>query len=190
MDDANEPDQIPDALVHVAPSFAGMWRYLKGRLGRPRPLRHDPTKLPVRFQPRFRVVVWEGEAGDHRVSGCTPLVCAKPGEYGEHNEVRPNGFDWEGAYFPGLPDALENQAFRHWYEYDGQEILERGKIVLRDPQYRYNERPPLPAFNFFLHENIEKMTPQEILAYRRSGEIPKRLRRRGRNKPKPDALEE
>lgn len=190
-DVSNEEDQVPDALVHTAPSFADMWRYIKGRLGRPNPPRYDPTKMPVQFQPRFRVTIWDGSPGDHLTAECAPPpVCSNPGEYGEHSEVRPDGFDWEGACFHGLFDAMENQAFRQWYESGGQEILERGELVIRAPQYRVGERPPLPPFNFFLHENMDKMTAQEIMAYRRSGEIPARLRRRGRNKPKPDALEE
>lgn len=184
-----DSDQVPDALVRSVPSFAGMWRYLKGRLGRPAPPRRDPTKLPVQFQPRYRVVVWEGEPGDHIIGECETLVCSKPGKYGEHSETRPNGFDWEGAYFHGPHDAMENQSFRQWYESGGREILERGELVIRAPQYRDNERPPLPTFNFFLHEHIEQMTVKEIIAYRRSGEVPKRFRRRGRNKPKLDALE-
>ncbi|KKK61570.1 hypothetical protein LCGC14_3013010 [marine sediment metagenome] len=190
MDDVSE-DQIPDALVHTAPSFAGMWRFLKGRLGRPTPPRLDATKLPVQFQPYFRVVVWDGAPDDHLTAECAlPPVCALPGEYGEHSEVRPDGFEWEGARFHSLFDALENQAFRRWYETGGQEILERGELTVRAPLYREDERPPLPTFNFFLHENMEKMTAQEIMAYRRTGEVPTRLRRRGRNKTKPEALEE
>lgn len=190
MDDDNESG-MPDALVHVAPSFAGMWRYLRGRLGRPRPPRQDAAKTPVVFRPCFHVVVWDGLADDHRTTECAPPpVCSKPGEHGTHSEVRPDGFDWEGVHFHSLFDALENQAFCRWYETGGQEILERGELVVRPPQYDAGARPPLPPFNFFLHENVEKMTAQEIMAYRRTGDIPKRLRRRGRNKPKPDALEE
>lgn len=187
---------MPDEESHEAPmpptwsaTFAGLWRYVKGRLGRPMPPQYDPAQMPVAFQPRFRVVVWEGEATDHLSAECAVLLCSKPGRAGEHSEVRPDGFSWEGAYFPSTFEALENQAFRQWYESGGREIVERGDLVLHDPLYRDGESPPLPRFNFFLHENIEKMTASEVLAYRRSGEIPKRLRRRGRNNPPSDALE-
>lgn len=184
--DNEEETGQPDALVHTAPSFAGMWRYLKGRLGRPIPPHDDPTKLPVKFQPYFRVVVWDGEATDHRIDSCVSLICSNPDGYGEHSEVRPNGFYWESVYFHGLHDALENQSFRRWYDDGGEKILESGKIVLRESLYQKGKSPPLPNFNFFLHENIEKMTAQEIDAYRRVGEVPKHLRRRGRNKSKPE----
>ena len=168
-----EGDQLPDALIHTTPSFPGIWRYLKGRLGRPRPPRRDPTKLPVQFQPHFRVVVWEGSPDDHRTAECAPLVCAAFGKHGEHSEVRPDGFDWEGAHFHGLFDALENQAFQQWYKTGGQEVLERGELIVRAPQYQEGKQPPLPTFNFFLHENIEKMTAKEITAYRRTGDVPR-----------------
>lgn len=191
MGDDNDDDQRPDALVHFQPTFAGMWRYLKGRAGRPQPLRVDPTKLPVQFQPLYRVTVWSGSPDDHLTAECAPPpVCSQPGKYGEHSEIRPDGFIWEGAHFHGLFDALANQAFRQWYDGKGQEVLERGQLIVRDPQYREGELPPLPNFNFFLYENIAKMTAQEIIAYRQSGEIPKRLRRRGRSKAKPVELEE
>lgn len=184
-------DELQDTsmLPTFAATFAGLWRYIKGRLGRPMPPQRDPTKMPVAFQPRFRVVIWQGDPADHLSAECVVLLCSDPSKYGEHNEVRPDGFDWEGAHFPSLFEALENQAFRQWYETGGQEVLERNQLVLHDPLYRDNEQPPLPRFNFFLHENIEKMTASEVLAYRRVGEIPKRLRRRGRNKPPSDALE-
>lgn len=182
---ADEPEESnqPDALVHTTPSFAGMWRFVKGRLGRPRPPQRDSAKALVMFQPQYRVVIWDGEPDDHITGECAPLVCAEPGKFGEHSEVRPNGFDWEGIHFHGLYDALENQAFHNWYESEGKEVLERGEIVLRSPQYADGKKVPLPRFNFFLHEHVEKMTAQEVMEYRRSGTVPKRLRRRGRNKP-------
>ncbi|KKL07337.1 hypothetical protein LCGC14_2587020, partial [marine sediment metagenome] len=113
---------------------------------------------------------------------------SNPGGYGHHSEVEPDGFDWEGTHFHSLFEARENQAFCQWYETGGEEVLKRGKMILRPVLYGTRERLPLPRFNFFLHENTEKMTAQEILAYNRTGEIPVRLRRRGRNKPKPEAL--
>ncbi len=187
-------EELSDAPLtpRFAATFSGLWRYLKGRLGRPVPPQYDPTKMPVAFQPLFRVVVWQGDPADHlSADDCAVLLCSVPGEYGEHSEVRPNGFTWEGAYFPSMFEAMENQAFRQWYDDGGQEIVERGDLILHDPLYQDNEQPTLPRFNFFLHENIEKMTTAEVLAYRRRGDIPKRLRRRGRNRnePSPDALE-
>ncbi len=191
MADGAKEDTRADELFHPTPVFPGMWRYLKGRLGRPKPPQNDPIKVRVQFRPCFKVTAWNGSSDDHRTEECAPpSKCAEHGRYGQHSEVRPNGFDWEGTHFHGLFDALENQAFQKWYEEGGQEVLEEGKLIQREPQYREGKRPPLPTFNFFLHENIVKMTGAEILAYRRTGEVPKRLRRRGRNKPKSEALEE
>ncbi len=191
MGDAKGEDQVVDSPLPTAVSFPGMWQYLKGRLGRPRPPRRDATKPPVMFQPCYRVKVWDGLPDEHRTAECSPPpICSNPDGHGQHGEVVPDGFDWEGTHFHSLFEAQENQAFRHWYEEDGEEIVKRGKLVARPPLYHARERLPIPRFNFFLHENIEKMTPQEIVAYRRTGEIPKRLRRRGRNKSKPDASEE
>ena len=179
-----------DSLPLVA-VFENMWRYARGRLGRPKVPRRDPTKVPIVFQPWFRVVCWEGSADAHRTEKCAPPPkCSHPNSGGQHSETVPDGFSWEGTRFHGLFDAMENQAFRQWYEADGQEVLERGIIVLRAPQYREDDPAPLPRFNFFLHENIGKMTSQEIVAYKQTGEIPKRLRRRGRNKSKDETLEE
>ncbi len=181
---------MSDSLPLIA-VFEGMWRYARGRAGRPKVPRHDPSKPPIVFQPHFRVMTWRGSADIHRTEKCgEPPKCSNPGIDGEHSETVPDGFTWEGVRFHGLFGALENQAFRQWYEAGGQQILERGDLVLRAPQYREDDLPPLPRFNFFLHENLGKMTPQEIIAYRQTGEVPKRLRRRGRNKPKEAPLEE
>lgn len=193
MGDAKGEDHAlaSDTLMPGAPSFAGMWRYLKGRLGRPRPPRHDAAKTLVQFQPCYRVKEWDGSPDDHRTAECVSVpACSSPGKYGRHSEVVPDGFNWEGVHFHSLFEAQENQAFHQWYELDGEEVLKRGKMVVRPALYGTRESLPLPRFNFFLHENIDKMTAQEILAYNRTGEIPSRLRRRGRNKPKPEALEE
>lgn len=184
MADERDESRQPDALVHTRPSFGGMWRFLRGRPGRPTPPKRDPSKVLVTFQPRYRVVIWEGPSEDHITGKCAPLVCSNPDAWGEHSETRPDGFDWEGTHFHSLHDALENQAFQQWYEREGEDVLAQDAIVLRDPQYADGKKPPLPAFNFFIHEHIEEMTAKEIMDYRRNGTVPKHLRRRGRNKPK------
>jgi hypothetical protein len=105
--------------------------------------------------------------------------------------VREDGFDWCGRHFSCLEEAKENQAFVLWYEkgkfegeqgVSGKDVMAKGKMVLRPALYGADEEPPLPSYNFFLNEHIEEMTPQEIRDYQTRGEVPKRLRRRGRNK--------
>ena len=179
----NEESKQPDALVRTSPSFAGMWRYVTGRLGRPKPPQVDQAKARVEFKPCFRAVTWDGSADGHIMGKCTAF-CEKPTQHGVHSETRPDGFVWEGVRFHGLFDALENQAFKQWYALGGEETLEAGKLVVRAPQYTEGQKVPLPRFNFFLHENMSQMTAREITEYRRSGYVPTRLRRRGRGKPK------
>lgn len=190
--DTDGQDTASETLIrHVAPAFAGMWRFMRGRIGRPSPPHRDPSKVMIIFQPHYRVVAWEGPESGHIVSACIPLRCETDTKgNGHHNEARPDGFTWEGARFHGLHAALENQAFRQWYETGGKETVEREEMVLRPDQYARGAKPPLPAFNFFLHEHIMQMSSREIAEYRRVGTIPKRLRRRGRNKRSSSALEE
>lgn len=153
------------------------------------PPRFDPQRSRVIFQPINRLIRWDGYAKDHQTEACAFPRCRADSEgYGRHDEVRPEGFIWEDVYFHSLEDALGNQAFREWYENGGQEIVERRDIVMRPAQYQPHEAPPLPRYNFLIHEHLGEMTPEEIHAYYARGEIPVRLRRRGRSKAKPSTL--
>jgi hypothetical protein len=182
---------IPRAIATIMrpsfPGFRNIWR----RFGGQKPPRHDPTKARVWFQPCFRVVGWDGNADLHTTEPCSPHHCSAPDGIGRHSEVRPDGFDWCGTHFSGLAEAKENQAFLLWYEdgifegeqtQPGKDVMAKGKLVLWPALYGAQEEPPLPRFNFFLHEHVDEMTPQEIRAYRATGEVPTRLRRRGRAK--------
>lgn len=189
----NQPTggRVPHAFAGLMrPSFPGL-RNLWQRFGGRKPPRFDPTQQQVWFQPRFRVTTWTGTADLHTNEECILPHCDNPGGLGHHSEVRPDGFDWCGCHFSCLAEAQENQAFVAWYEKGefeeqsveiGKDVMAKGKMVLRPALYRADESPPLPQYNFFLHEHIEKMTRQEIMDYQTRGEVPKRLRRRGRNK--------
>lgn len=187
-----EGGSLPSAIVNIMrPAFPGL-RNLWRRFGGHKPPRFDPTQHRVWYQPRFRVYSWHGSADLHVTdTPCMLPHCAHPGEDGVHSEVRPDGFDWCGSHFSCVAEALKNQAFAAWYEhglFEGQEvelgkdIVEKGKMILRPALYGTNEEPPLPPYNFFLHEHINEMLPHEIVTYKRSGEVPKRFRRRGRQK--------
>lgn len=180
---------IPSAISNlVRPSFPGL-RNLWRRFGGQKPPRHDPTKARVWYQPCFRVYYWHGTADLHTTDPCALPHCDNPDGPGQHSEVREDGFDWCGRHFSCLGEAKENQAFTRWYEEGyfegeqgerGEDVMKRGKMVLRPALYGADEEPPLPLYNFFLNEHIGEMTPQEIRDYQTRGEVPKRLRRRGR----------
>ena len=188
-DQQSDSSPIPTAIANfIRPSFPGL-RNLWRRFGGQKPPRHDPTKAQVLFRPCLRVTTWDGEADDHTEEPCILPHCNNPGGYGRHSEVRPDGFDWCGRHFSCLAEAKENQAFMAWYEtggFDGgsgergKDVMEKGKMVLRPALYGAQEEPPLPRYNFFLHEHLDEMTLEEVRAYQRQGEVPKRLRRRGR----------
>lgn len=172
----------------VDPSFPG-FRNLLRRFGGRKPPRYDPTKTPVWYQPCFRVYTWYGAADLHTTDPCIPPHCELSGKTGQHSEVREDGFEWCGRHFSCLAEAMENQAFVRWYEegwYEGttiergKDVMKKGKMVLRSPLYGANEEAPLPQYNFFLHEHIDQMTAMEIREFQTTGEVPKRLRRRGR----------
>jgi len=109
---------------------------------------------------------------------------------GVHSEARDDGFDWEGVYFRDLDEARRNEAFNVWYEDGGMEIMARGELVTRPPLYGTpsHPKPPLPRFNFEIHEHLHEMRPQEVVDYYAKGDIPIRLRRRGRAKDKGPTL--
>ncbi len=175
----------------MRPSFPGIRNFFR-RFGGRKPPRFDPTQHRVWYQPCFRVYQWRGAADLHVTDDpCVIPHCSHPDEFGQHSEVRDDGFDWCGSHFSCLTEGLENQAFTDWYEhgsFEGQEvergkdIMKKGKMLLRPPLYGVNEEPPLPPYNFFLHEHQDEMLPHEIAEYKRSGEVPKRLRRRGRQR--------
>jgi hypothetical protein len=156
---------IPSAISNIMrpsfPGFRNIWRRFGGR----KPPRHDPTKARVWFQPRYRIVRWDGEADLHTTEPCAPQHCSNPDGIGNHSETREGGFDWCGVYFPGLVEAKENQAFLLWYEegifegeqtQPGKDVVAKGKMVLRPALYGAQEEPPLPRFNFFLHEHTDE----------------------------------
>ncbi len=192
-DEEEQPEggSIPSAIVNIMrPAFPGirnLWRRFGGR----KPPRFDPTKHQVWFQPCFIEVNWTGTADLHTTDECILPHCDNPGGLGHHSEIRPDGFNWCGQHFSCLEEALENQAFTNWYEHGlfegeeverGKNIMKKGKMLLRPPLYGATEEPPLPKYNFFLHEHIDEMTPEEVRTYQTAGEVPKRFRRRGRNK--------
>ena len=183
---------IPSAIVNIMrPAFPGI-RNLWRRFGGHQPPRFDPTQHPVWYRPCSRVYSWRGSADGHVTDDpCVLPHCSHPGEDGQHSEVRDDGFDWCGRHFSCLAEALENQAFTDWYEHGlfegtdvelGKNIMAKGEMLLRPPLYGEMEEPPLPQYNFFLNEHVDEMLPHEILEYKRSGEVPKRFRRRGRQK--------
>lgn len=182
---------IPRAIAYIMqpsfPGFRNVWRRFGGR----KPPRHDPSKARVWFRPCSIVVGWDGKADLHTTEPCAPRHCSNPNGIGRHSEARPDGFEWCGARFSCLAEAKENQAFLRWYEEGifegeqtqlGKDVIAKGKLVLRPALYGAQEEPPLPRFNFFLHEHVDEMTAQEIRAYYAVGEVPKRFRRRGRAK--------
>ncbi len=183
---------IPSAVANlIRPSFPG-FRNIWRRFGGQKPPRRDPNQAQVWYRPCFRVYAWDGTTDLHTTDDpCEAPHCSNPGGDGNHSEVRDDGFDWCGRHFSCLAEAQENQAFVLWYEDGmfegeqgtrGKDVMAKGKMVLRPALYGAQEEPPLPPYNFFLHEHIEEMTPQEIRDYQTSGEVPKRLRRRGRTR--------
>ena len=184
---------IPSVIASITrPAFPGL-RNLWRRFGGRKPPRFDPTKSQVWFRPCFRVCGWYGAADLHVTDPCAPPHCSKPNDLGQHSEVREDGFEWCGRHFSCLAEAIENQAFALWYEDGifegeqterGEDVIQKGKLVLRPALYGDDEEPPLPKYNFFLHEHLDEMTSQEIRDYQTAGEVPVRLRRRGRNRPK------
>lgn len=152
------------------PWFPGMPLINKLR-GREVP-RRDPSKHPIQFQPLYKIVEWQGDEHEECTDLCRPHDRV-------HAERRDNGFVWEGVYFPTLVDALQNQAFRRWYEDEGKVVVDAGRPVARPAQYGEDDDPPRPPFGFRLEEHFHEMTNAEILEYRRTGFVPPRLRRRG-----------
>lgn len=181
MADADEPTG-PLAL-RMRPSFPGM-RQLWRRFGGRKPPRFDGTKSRIEYRPCFRVVEWYGlptDTSDPHVCE-DPPHCSVPGGQGRHSEVRPYGLDWGEVHFSCLEEALANQAFHEWYENGGgKAVVDKGKMTLYAPYYDDEGKPPLPEFNFFLHEHVHEMSAQEIRLYQREGFVPKRFRRRGRS---------
>ncbi len=178
------------AIGLTRPSFPGFRNMFK-RLGGKKPPRHDPSQSPVWYQPRFCIIHWDGAAEHHITDPCILPHCDNPGGDGHHSEVRNDGFDWCGVHFSSLVEGLENGAFKSWYEDGifegeeverGEEVMAKGKMVLRPPLYEDENSPPLPPYNFYLHEHVNEMTQKEILAWKKTGDVPKRLRRRGRTK--------
>lgn len=190
-DEEREPGGSPSPLsIVMRPSFPG-FRQLWRRWGGRKPPRYDGTKPQVEYQPRYRVVEWYGAGGDYGAEPphqCgDPPFCSVPHGLGRHSQVIPDGFDWAGTHFTCLEEALRNQAFAEWYEGGdggppGKEIMDRGQMTLYKPLYADEKKPPLPKYNFFLDEHVHEMSVQEIRAYQRTGEVPKRFQRRGRAK--------
>jgi len=180
-DEREDEEERSEASTPGRFAFPGMGALDRWR-GR-RPPRIDPNKPRMIYQPHFRVVTWQGSPDAHATASCEFPYC-KVDAHGEgtHSEARPAGFSWEETYFPTLADALQNQAFATWYQNGGQEVMERGRMEVRDPQYFEGREPPLPRFNFLIAEHQHEMTETEIRAYFATGEVPKRLRRRGRAK--------
>ena len=190
MADEEETPSSGSAIGLTRPSFPGFRNMFK-RLGGKKPPRYDPSKSRVWYSPCFRIVQWDGSAEEHTLDSCVEPHCDNPGDEGRHSGLREDGFDWCGRHFSSLVEGLENGAFKLWYEDGifegeeverGEEVMAKGKMVLRDALYDDENSPPLPPYNFYLHEHINEMTHKEILAYKKTGEVPKRLRRRGRTK--------
>lgn len=196
VDEEDGPEGlIPSAIAAlVRPSFPG-YQALMRRFGRRKTPRFDPARAHVFYRPVKRVTEWDGPAELHTTDECVLPFCDHPGEVGRHTEVRPHGFYWGGVYFSCLEEGLANQAFVRWYEEGflvsdgstgkkGKDVMKKGKLVLRDPLYGVNEESPLPPYNFYLDEHLHEMTSGEINAFKKRGEVPKRLRRRGRGRAK------
>lgn len=194
--DEDEPEgMIPSAIAAlVRPSFPGYQAFMR-RFGRRNRPRFDPSRAQVFYRPVSRVAEWDGPADQHTTDECVLPFCDHPGGVGRHTEVRPHGFYWGGAYFSCLAEAMTNTAFVRWYEdgylvsndttgMKGKDVIKKGKLVLHDALYGVNEEPPLPPYNFFLDDHLDEMTSGEINAFRKKGEVPKRLRRRGRARGK------
>ncbi len=188
MADKEHPAGEAETAIEITrqPYFSGMRRFMQrfwrgGRM----PPRYDGTHSPIEYQPLFRVVEWYGAPDQHTTGPCgDPPHCSVPGGSGRHSEVRPAGLVWGEVQFSCLEEALANQAFRHWYENKGgKAVVDKGKMTLFKPLYEDEHKPPLPEYNFFLHEHVNEMSAQEIQAYRNTGEVPKRFRRRGRARP-------
>ncbi len=195
-DAEEEPEGlIPSAIAAlVRPSFPGLQALMR-RFGRRKAPRFDPTRAHVFFRPVMRVAEWDGPASLHTTDECVLPFCDHPGEVGRHTEVRPHGFYWCTVYFSCIEEAMANTAFVRWYEEGllvsddttgdkGKDVIKKGRLVLRDALYGINEEPPLPPYNFFLAEHLHEMTSGEINAFKKQGEVPKRLRRRGRARAK------
>ena len=179
------PEEEGPLEIQMRPSFPGFRRLLRG-FGSRHPPRFDGSKSPVEYRPCFRVVAWYGVADQHTGGArcSTPPDCSVPGGEGRHSEVRPDGLDWGGAHFSSMVEALANQAFRQWYENEGgKAVVDKGEMTLYPPYYGEDGKPPLPPYNFFLIEHVDEMSVQEIRLYQREGIIPKRFRRRGRQRP-------
>ncbi len=195
-DAEEEPEGlIPSAIAAlVRPSFPG-YQALMRRFGRRKTPRFDPARAHVFYRPVKRVAEWDGPASLHTTDECALPFCDHPDEVGRHTEVRPHGFYWCTVYFSCVEEAMANTAFVRWYEEGflvsdgttgtkGKDVIKKGRLVLRDAMYGINEEPPLPPYNFFLDEHMHEMTSGEINAFRKQGEVPKRLRRRGRARVK------
>ncbi len=186
---------IPSAIAQlVRPSFPGLQALMR-RVGWRRTPRFDPARAHVFYRPVNRVAEWDGPAELHTTDECVLPFCDHPGEVGRHTEVRPHGFYWCTVYFSCIQEAMANTAFVRWYEEGllvsdgttgdkGKDVIKKGRLVLRDAMYGINEEPPLPPFNFFLADHQDEMTSGEIMAFKKQGEVPKRLRRRGRARRK------
>jgi len=187
MIDEPEEQETEQGLpaMNARPTFAGIrkvWRRLRGKVPH-----FDPVKTKIEFQPISKAVKWTGGADGHITEECGRFCqlnsSASTPDWGQHSEIRPDGLFWGGTRFSSLELALENQAFAAWYENGGKEVVMAGKMVLTNPIYGEDEEPPLPPYNFFLHEHQNDMTPTEVRSYRAIGEVPKRFRKRGRNRP-------
>lgn len=174
-----EEEQTGPLDIVIQPSFPGL-RRLWGRFGTRKPPRWDGTKSRVEYRPCFRVVEWYGLPIEDHTCG-DPPHCSVPGKEGRHSEVRPDGLDWGGAHFSCFAEAMQNRAFQQWYENKGgKAVVDKGKMTLYPAYYDDEGKPPLPPYNFFLHEHIDDMSAQEVREYQRTGFVPKRFRRRGR----------
>lgn len=194
-DEESGQGAIPTAIANlVRPSFPGFQAFWR-RFGRRKTPRFDPAHSRVFYQPVANVTNWDGPVSWHTTDECALPFCDHPGEEGHHSEVRPQGFYWCSVYFSCLEEGLFNTAFKRWYEdgyleqdgttgTPGKEVMKKGKLVLREALYGPDEEPPLPVYNFFLDEHMDEMTSGEITAYQKRGDVPKRLRRRGRARRK------
>jgi len=189
QEEQREADAPRDQSPPAAFSFPGSG--ILRRIFRNAPPRFDPVRSRLIYMPRARVVRWSGSLTGHVTEDCSFPHCRTDEEgMGNHSETRDDGFDWEGAYFRDLDEAMRNEGFKAWFEDGGMEIMARGEAVIRPPLYGTpsHPKPPLPRFNFVIAEHLHEMRPQEIVDYYAKGDIPVRLRRRGRAKDKKSTL--